>query len=114
MKPAADLVRAKTSLYNPDIPASKNVAALAQLGSVESRSLADDGVARSDDSESRSKLIKQAKDLIHDKDRLLFTLAVFNIGFTCFLFGRAPNMFYLWHIPKAPARAARPSPAILC
>eukprot|EP00290_Baffinella_frigidus_P018724 CAMPEP_0180216946 /NCGR_PEP_ID=MMETSP0987-20121128/16600_1 /TAXON_ID=697907 /ORGANISM="non described non described, Strain CCMP2293" /LENGTH=359 /DNA_ID=CAMNT_0022176305 /DNA_START=2 /DNA_END=1081 /DNA_ORIENTATION=- len=79
---------------------SKNISALAQLGNLESRSLAEDGIARKDDNDVRTKRIEEAKNLIKDKDRLYFTLATFNIGFTCFLFGRFPQYFYMWHVPK--------------
>ena len=88
---------------------SKNVSALAQLGSVAARADEMDGLVRNDAS------MKQAVDAeaekIKDIDKLTFTLSAFNVGMTCFWFGRWPQTFYLWHIPKvcnpalAPARA---------
>lgn len=51
-------------------------------------------------SESALQALEASKALIEDKDKLVFTLSAINIGITCFLFGRAPEHFWIWHTPK--------------
>eukprot|EP00282_Hemiselmis_andersenii_P014290 CAMPEP_0114137926 /NCGR_PEP_ID=MMETSP0043_2-20121206/16033_1 /TAXON_ID=464988 /ORGANISM="Hemiselmis andersenii, Strain CCMP644" /LENGTH=364 /DNA_ID=CAMNT_0001231829 /DNA_START=73 /DNA_END=1167 /DNA_ORIENTATION=+ len=81
---------------------SKNVAALAQLGSVVGRSEEKmDGVAEGVVDEARQNALKEhCAALVKDKDKMVFTAAAFNIAFTCFLFGRYPEHFWMWHVPK--------------
>lgn len=107
---------------------SKNVSALAQLGSLAGRSDEIDGVVRDDS--AKKKAIDVEAEKIKDIDKLVcistiglrvhayacthksiytqtFTVAAFNIGMTCFWFGRWPETFYMWHIPKVCPPSAR-------
>ena len=77
---------------------SKNVSALAQLGSVASRSDDIDGIF-TDDAEKK-KVMDEEAEKIKDIDKLTFTVSAFNIGMTCYWLGKWPETFYLWHIPK--------------
>ena len=67
-------------------------------GSVAGRSDDVEGVVRDD--AARKKAIDSEAEKIKDIDKMTFTLSAFNIGMTCYWFGRWPESFYLWHIPK--------------
>ena len=68
------------------------------MHSVAGRSVELEGVVRED--VARKKAIDAEAEKIQDIDKMTFTLSAFNIGMTCFWFGRWPETFYLWHIPK--------------
>ena len=96
---------------------SKNVSALAQLGSVAGRAGEMDGLVRDSDDSSKKQAVDAEAEKIKDIDKLTFTLSAFNIGMTCFWFGRWPQTFYLWHIPKVSLKISPPplpSPPLAC
>ena len=69
---------------------SKTVAAFAQLGNIHSR--ADAAIAKKE-----NKAMRDVK--LHDQ--VVFTWGVLNTGVTTYLVGAVPQLFYLWHTPKA-------------
>ena len=70
---------------------SKTVAALAQLGGLQGRELAQEQFEHAKGSMSQA---------VRKQDQASFTLGVMNVAITTYLLGAVPRYFYLWHTPK--------------
>eukprot|EP01006_Ploeotia_vitrea_P067982 TRINITY_DN99334_c0_g1_i1.p1 TRINITY_DN99334_c0_g1~~TRINITY_DN99334_c0_g1_i1.p1 ORF type:complete len:389 (+),score=8.14 TRINITY_DN99334_c0_g1_i1:34-1200(+) len=91
---------------------NKRMAALAQLGGLQTREEARETLHLGSPSTAApvaptagrerafSNVTQKLQKKLKLQDKMIFTLGVWNIGMTCFIVGGAPLSFYWWHTPK--------------